>query len=215
MTKNTVFGAFSQTARLGPRAQRQILDVYLTLASTTASSVAGYYTADRLRFAQAHMFALPIGIFALALGIYLTPATRQNLPRRRVMLWSTGWLTGAVIQPTITPLMHHGYAHIVYMALGTCIALFASFSVSVMSSTRAQVVNAMGASMFAISALSWVTLLDWFFPSRILSNISLMTALAVPCLSAVVHTSGLIDRAARNEDIDPIIHALGFFNDLV
>ncbi|KAJ1840043.1 hypothetical protein LPJ70_004817, partial [Coemansia sp. RSA 2708] len=173
-----VLGAFSQTAHLKPRTQRQICDVYLTLASTAASSMAGYYTAERLLFIESFSLLLSLGLLALSAGVYLMPATSQNLTRRRAMLWSIGWISGAVIQPTIAPFINYGYADAVYMALGMTVALFGSFGAAVMSSTRSQVVYAVGAAMFAITSLSWVSLLNWFYPTQMLSNMSLMTGLA-------------------------------------
>ncbi|KAJ2156317.1 hypothetical protein GGF46_005273 [Coemansia sp. RSA 552] len=210
------FGSFSQAARLKPRAQRQVLDVYLTLASTLASSMAGYYTAERLpQFFGSYSLLLVLGIAALALAIFLTPATPRNLSRRRLMVWSMGWLAGTLAEPAIEPLVYAGYRSSVYMALGTAVSLFGSFGVAVMSSSRAQVVYAVGAALFVSSSLSWVSLLNFFYPTAVLTDMTLLGALAVPCVSVVVHTSSMFEQAARGVDLDPVVHALRFFNDLV
>ncbi|KAJ2480517.1 Eukaryotic translation initiation factor 4B [Coemansia sp. RSA 2131] len=158
---------------------------------------------------------LPLGLMGLVFVVYFMPPTRQNLLMRRLMVWTIGWISGVVIQPSIIQFMYSGEVHIVYAALGTSIALFASFGAAVMSSSRAQAVYAVGTAVFAISALSWVSLLNYIYPTRVLSNMSLLVGLAGLCVSAVVHTSNMIERAAQNVDIDPVVCALGFFNDLV
>ncbi|KAJ2544044.1 hypothetical protein GGF49_001553 [Coemansia sp. RSA 1853] len=215
MKKESILGAFSQTARLVPRAQRQILDVYATLATVALCSMVGYYTASRLPFIGNFSMLLPLGLMGLVFVVYFMPPTRQNLLMRRLMVWTIGWISGVVIQPSIIQFMYSGEAHIVYAALGTSVALFASFGAAVMSSSRAQTVYAVGTAVFAISAMSWVSLLSYIYPTRVLSNMSLVVGLAGPCVSAVVHTSNMIERAAQNVDIDPVVCALGFFNDLV
>ncbi|KAJ2584446.1 hypothetical protein IWW49_005006 [Coemansia sp. RSA 1797] len=215
MKKESILGAFSQTARLAPRAQRQILDVYTTLALVSLCSMCGYYTACRFPFITSFGMILPLGLLGLVCAVLFMAPTQQNLSVRRLLVWTIGWISGVVIQPGIIQFMNSGEAHIVYAALGISVALFVSFGVAVMSSTQAQTVYAVGAVTFAMSALSWVSLLNYIYPTPVLSNMSLMVGLSGPCLSAVVHTSNMIERAAQNVDIDPVVSALGFFSDLV
>ncbi|KAJ1730108.1 Bax inhibitor 1, partial [Coemansia biformis] len=213
--KSTPLESFSQTAQLTPRSQRQIVDVYLTLASTAASAVGGHITVERLPFIEDWSILLVLGAFVLGAAVFLSPATEQNLPRRRTMLWGVGWVSGILMHSAVAPLMYYGQADIVYMALGIAIALFASFAVAVMTSSRSQVIYATGAAAFAISSLSWIGLLGLIFPSRILWDTSLLVGLAVPGVSAVVHTRNMLDEAASGVDIDPVTYALRFFGNLV
>ncbi|KAJ2122072.1 Eukaryotic translation initiation factor 4B, partial [Coemansia sp. RSA 921] len=175
----------------------------------------GYYTACRFPFITSFGMILPLGLLGLVCAVLFMAPTQQNLSVRRLLVWTIGWISGVVIQPGIIQFMNSGEAHIVYAALGISVALFVSFGVAVMSSTQAQTVYAVGAVIFAMSALSWVSLLNYIYPTPVLSNMSLMVGLSGPCLSAVVHTSNMIERAAQNVDIDPVVSALGFFSDLV
>ncbi|KAJ2449363.1 hypothetical protein EV183_004935 [Coemansia sp. RSA 2336] len=213
--KSSFLRNFSQTARLEPRAQRQILDVFMTLASTVASSMAGLYTADRLLFLEGYQMLFAIALFLLTIGIYETPATASNLSRRRVMLWSVGWLTGALLQQAIEPLLLYGHEAAVFMALGTAVSLFASFAVAVMTTDREQVAYVVGACLYAAMALSWVGLVGWFFPTHALTQLTLLLGFLFPCISMVVHMRRMLDRARLGARIDPVDYSLGLFNDLV
>ncbi|KAJ2082794.1 hypothetical protein H4R24_001318 [Coemansia sp. RSA 988] len=215
MAQSTFLGVFSQTARLKPRAQQQILNVYSTLASTTASSVAGYYAADRFSIIEANSTLLAIGALLLSAAVFLMKPTSSNISQRRTILWGIVLITGALLHPAIAPLMYIGYADVVYMALGVTAALFGSFSVAVMTSDRAQVVYGIGAATYAVLSLSWVGLINWFYPTRALSSLSLLLGLAMPCISVVINTSSMLEQASLGEDIDPVSHSLAFFNDLV
>ncbi|KAJ2632496.1 Bax inhibitor 1 [Coemansia sp. RSA 1290] len=213
--KSTFLRNFSQTARLEPRAQRQILDVFMTLASTVASSMAGLYTAERLLFLEDYQILFSIALFLLTVGIYATPSTPGSLSRRRVMLWSVGWITGALLQPAIEPLVLYGHGGTVFMALGTVVSLFASFAVAVMATDREQVAYVVGACLYAAMALSWVGLVGWFFPTHALTQLTLLLGLLFPCISMVVHMRHMLDRARVGARIDPVEYSLGFFSDLV
>ncbi|PIA15366.1 hypothetical protein COEREDRAFT_82115 [Coemansia reversa NRRL 1564] len=101
------------------------------------------------------------------------------------------------------------------MALGMTIALFGSFSVAVMTSDRAQVVYGIGAVSYAVLSVSWVGLVNWFYPTRALSSLSIVLGLIMPCISVVLNTSNMLEQASIGMDIDPISHSLTFFNDLI
>ncbi|KAJ2705580.1 Bax inhibitor 1 [Coemansia spiralis] len=213
--KSTPVGSFSQTAQLAPRAQRQIANVYVTLAATVASAVVGHMSVNRLPVLGSFGLLLGVAGLALAAGVHLMPATPGNMLQRRGMLWGAGWSAGAVLHSAVAPMMRYGQADIVWMALGTAAALFASFAVAVMSSTRPQVIYATGVAAFAISSLSWVGLIGMLFPSSALMDMSLLLGLAVPGVSAVIHTRNMLDEAEAGVDIDPATYALRFFGNLV
>ncbi|KAJ1724429.1 hypothetical protein LPJ61_005741, partial [Coemansia biformis] len=181
--KSTPLGSFSQTAQLTPRSQRQIADVYLMLASTAASAVGGHVAAERLPFTEDWGLLVALGVIVLGPAMLQMQATEQNLSQRRIIMWGVGWVLGFLMHSTVAPLVHYGQADSVYMALGISITMFASFAVAVMTSSRSQVIYATGAAVFALSSLSWISLLGFIFPSRILWDTSLLVGLAVPGVS--------------------------------
>ncbi|KAJ2761361.1 hypothetical protein IWQ57_006070 [Coemansia nantahalensis] len=213
--KSAPLGSFSQTAQLRPRAQRQIANVYVTLTATVASAVVGHMSVERVPLLGGLTMLVAVAGLALALAVHVVPATERNVGRRRAMLWGVGWSAGAGLHSVVAPMMRYGQAGLVWTALGTAAALFASFAVAVMSSPRPQVIYAVGVAAFAVSALSWVGIVGWLFPASVFVDLSLLLGLAAPGVSAVVHTRVMLDEAAAGADIDPVTYALRFFGNLV
>ncbi|KAJ2844407.1 hypothetical protein IWW36_005201 [Coemansia brasiliensis] len=111
--------------------------------------------------------------------------------------------------------MFAGHEGTVFMALGTAVSLFVSFALAVMATDREQVMYVVGACLYAAMALGWVSLAGWFFPTRALTQLTLMLGFMFPCISMVVHMRHMLDRARAGARIDPVEYSLGFFNDLV
>ncbi|KAJ2742186.1 Bax inhibitor 1 [Coemansia sp. BCRC 34301] len=210
-----VFNAFSQTAHLKPQVQRQLLVIYLTLLSALASCLVGYYTAYSLRFLNEYFIPLVLGMIATTVALFFIPATPRNLSKRRMLLWTHGWLMGAVIQPAIRPLMYTGDADLVYMAVVLATALFASFSVATMMSPRRQTIYAIGSASMALTTLLGLRILSYFYPSLALFSINVVIGIAISCLYVVVHTHEVLEKAQRGDKLDPVVHAMLFFSDFV
>ncbi|KAJ2395819.1 hypothetical protein GGF41_008698, partial [Coemansia sp. RSA 2531] len=146
MDISSVFKAFSQTAHLKPQVQRQLSAIYLTLLSTLGTCLFGYYLAYSFPFLRDYFIPLVIGVMAITVAIFFIPATLGNLSKRRVLLWTNGLAMGMLIQPAILPIMYSRDADLVYMAVGLAAALFASFSVATMVSSRSQTIYAIGSA---------------------------------------------------------------------
>ncbi|KAJ2008545.1 Inhibitor of apoptosis-promoting Bax1-related protein [Coemansia thaxteri] len=184
------------------------------LASTLAASMLGYYATGQIYMLRNHSLLFAVGILGLALAIFFIPATPQNLPKRRVLLWTLGGLVGSVVRPSIRMRMLYGDADLVFMAAGMSVALFASFSVGTMMSSRSQVIYAIGSASMALSAIGWICLASLFYPSAAAISMNLVYGLAVACLYVVVHTHKVLEKAVRGEELDPVVHALRFFGDM-
>ncbi|KAJ2493704.1 Inhibitor of apoptosis-promoting Bax1-related protein [Coemansia sp. RSA 2050] len=215
MDVSSVFNAFSQTAHLKPQVQRQLSAIYLTLLSTLGTCLGGYYVAYRFPFLEDYFIPLVLVFIAAAIAIFFMPPTPGNLSNRRALLLANGGIMGALIQPAILPLMYSRDADLVYMAVGLSAALFASFSVATMVSSKSQTVYAIGSASMALSTLLGLRLLGWFYPSMALFSINLVVGIAISCLYVVVHTHEVLELAQRGERVDPVTHAMLFFSDFV
>ncbi|KAI9501694.1 Inhibitor of apoptosis-promoting Bax1-related protein [Coemansia spiralis] len=213
MTEGNIFSIFSETENLGPRVQRQLLDVYLTLTLNMACCIFGCYVASRVPALGDYGLFTFIAAAAGAMAIYLMAPIKQNLQKRCVILWSVSWLVGTLLQNAIEPLMYYGDEAIVYTALGSTLTLFASFSIATMISSRRRVIYLLGAATFTIASLSWVSLLTFFYPTRMLNSFVLLIGLATACISVVVHTRNILDEARMGGDLDPVTHSLQLFGD--
>ncbi|KAJ2749554.1 Inhibitor of apoptosis-promoting Bax1-related protein [Coemansia pectinata] len=215
MDVSSVFKAFSQTAHLKPQVQRQLSAIYLTLLSTLGICLSGYYLAYRFPILNDYFIPLVLAMVATTIAIFFIPPTLGNLSKRRTLLWTNGLLMGMLIQPAILPIMYSRDADLVYMAVGLATALFASFSVATMVSSKSQTVYAIGSATMALSALLGLRLLSWFYPSLALLSINLVVGIAISCLYVVVHTHEVLELAQRGERLDPVTHAMLFFSDFV
>ncbi|ORX72940.1 hypothetical protein DL89DRAFT_290734 [Linderina pennispora] len=202
MDAETLFRSYAQISDLPPKTQRQVLDVYLTLASTVASAIMGTYVSLHTNF-----------IHPLLASILLMRPTKDNLTLRRTLLWTSGYMTGALLMPLCSEFLYHNPG-ILYGAMGSAAVLFASFALGVVMSTRRQVIYMIGVVAFALGSVAWVSLVNFFFPTRLLLTAEMYLALASTCVYVVLHTQLMLDEA-RLGDLDPVAHALVFFNDLV
>ncbi|KAJ2689179.1 Inhibitor of apoptosis-promoting Bax1-related protein [Coemansia spiralis] len=215
MDISSVFNAFSQTAHLKPQVQRQLSAIYVTLLSTLGTCLSGYYVAYRFPFLDDYFLPLVFAFIAIVLAISFITPTPGNLSNRRALLLTNGWIMGALIQPAIRPLMYSRDADLVYQAVGLAAALFASFSVATMVSSRCQTIYAIGSASMALSTLLVLRLLGWFYPSMALFSINLLVGIAISCLYVVVHTHEVLEKARKGERLDPVTHAMLFFSDFV
>ncbi|KAJ2833686.1 Inhibitor of apoptosis-promoting Bax1-related protein [Coemansia sp. 'formosensis'] len=215
MDVSSVFNAFSQTAHLKPQVQRQLSAIYLTLLSTLGTCLGGYYVAYRFPILNDYFITLVLAMVATTIAMFFIAPTPGNLSKRRALLWTNGWIMGTLIQPAILPIMYSRDADLVYMAVGLATALFASFSVATMVSSRSQTVYAIGSASMALSTLLGLRLLGWFYPSMALFSINLVVGIAITCLYVVVHTHEVLELAQKGERLDPVTHAMLFFSDFV
>ncbi|KAJ2445863.1 endoribonuclease inhibitor activity protein [Coemansia sp. RSA 2424] len=211
----SIFNAFSQTTHLKPQVQRQLLAIYLTLLSALASCLVGYYTAHSFRLLNEYFIPFVLAMIATTIALFFIPATPRNLSKRRMLLWTNGWLMGAIIQPALRPLMYSGDGDLVCMAAVLATALFASFSVATMVSPRRQTIYAIGSASMALTTLLGLRMLSYFYPSLALFSINVVIGIAVSCLYVVVHTHEVLEKAQRGDALDPVVHAMLFFSDFV
>ncbi|KAI8320017.1 hypothetical protein GQ54DRAFT_313030 [Martensiomyces pterosporus] len=215
MDAERVFMSFTQTADLTSKAQRELLSIYLMLTSTVASSIIGYYVADRVPFVGSGGLLTVLGILATTLAIFMLPPTSENLNKRRSLLWLDGWLTGASLRPLILQFFYWDDAALVYAALGSALVLFASFALGVLSSNRRQVIYLLGSISFAVCTFGWVSLVNFFYPTSTLISLELLLGLASSCGYVIMHTQLMLDEVNMGLAVDPVRHSLTFFNDLV
>ncbi|KAJ2880809.1 Inhibitor of apoptosis-promoting Bax1-related protein, partial [Coemansia aciculifera] len=213
----SVFNAFSETAHLKPQVQRQLQVIYLTLLSTVAYCLAGYYTSYLFPVIGDKYFLLPVlGVVATTLALCFLKATPGNLSERRTLLWAHGWLTGIVLEAALGPLVHSGDGDMVCMAVVLATVLFASFSVATMVSSRQQTIYVIGAASTALTVLLGLQLVAWLYPTSMsLFGVNMIVGVAVSCFYVVFHTHEVLEKARRGERLDPVVHALLFFSDFV
>ncbi|KAJ1958595.1 hypothetical protein EC988_000210 [Linderina pennispora] len=211
MDAETLFRSYAQISDLPPKTQRQVLDVYLTLASTVASAIMGTYVSLHTNFIHP-LLAVSVTVLS-SLAILLMRPTKDNLTLRRTLLWTSGYMTGALLMPLCSEFLYHNPG-ILYGAMGSAAVLFASFALGVVMSTRRQVIYMIGVVAFALGSVAWVSLVNFFFPTQLLLTAEMYLALASACVYVVLHTQLMLDEA-RLGDLDPVAHALVFFNDLV
>ncbi|KAJ1939744.1 hypothetical protein FBU59_004021 [Linderina macrospora] len=211
MDAETLFKSYAQVADLPPKTQRQILNVYLTLSTTVASAMMGAYVATHKDIIP-QFVAVAVTLLA-TMGIAFMPANKDTLSVRRTLLWTCGYMTGTILMPLKVEFLQYNPG-ILYGAMGSAAVLFASFAMGVMMSTRRHVIYLTGIVAFALGSVAWIGLVNWFFPTRLLLGAEMYLALASSCVYVVMHTQVMLDEA-RFGDLDPVAHALVFFNDLV
>ncbi|KAJ1964116.1 hypothetical protein GGI12_001630 [Dipsacomyces acuminosporus] len=214
MNAERVLNSFTQTADLPSKSQKAILSVYVTLASTVASSIIGYYVSDRITFLGSGLIPA-LGVLVATVALFFIPATNANLSKRRSLLWLIGWLMGAALRPLLQEFFYWGHEALVYAALGSTFVLFTSFSLGVLSSNRRQVIYLVSSMFFALCTFGWIRLLNFFYPTNALLSLELLLGLASTCAYTIMHTQMMLDDIAMGVSADPIWYSLTFFNDLV
>lgn len=204
---------FTQTRELTPRAQRQLRGVYQTLGSTVAMAAVGFRVADRwglTYLVMDYMVLIALGLMALMAAIHWIPARRDTVARRTGLLWAFGGLTGMMLEPVVSM----NEMGLVYMAMGGAASLFGGFTVATMTSTRRAVVYGVGTGVSVLGMMGWVMLIGWLYPSTMGYSLVMLMGLLSSCLGVVAGTQQMLDEA-QNGDLDPVVHALSFFNLLV
>ncbi|KAJ2400424.1 Inhibitor of apoptosis-promoting Bax1-related protein [Coemansia sp. RSA 2559] len=214
MLDRKIFNVFSETAALRPHTQQQLLQVYTTLAAVVLSSMAGCFVAGRIPALGEHELLTLLGIVAGTVAVFMMRPSKANMHKRRVILWTVAWLIGSLVRPLVDGFFLDGDQDIVYMALGTSGTLFASFAAATMMTPRRRTIYLAGTAIAALASLSWISLLAYFYPTRMLHSITVFVSLAMSCLSVVVHTHRILELAREGADLDPVVHALALFYDL-
>ncbi|KAJ1882371.1 Inhibitor of apoptosis-promoting Bax1-related protein [Kickxella alabastrina] len=217
MDAHDFFDCFTRTSTLSRATQRELLLVYTTLITTLLSSIAGIYSAYHLNIYETFPLLIPITLLLLTFAMYLVPATKQNVGKRQTTLLCLGWVTGVFITPFISRMEYRtGSMDVVVGAAGLSILMFAAFALATVCFERSQVVYTMGAVWTALGSLAWVGFAGWMWGSYgYFLDLHLLVGLATACAYVVKHTNDLVDLAQGGQWLDPVSHALGFFNDFV
>ncbi|KAJ1900414.1 Inhibitor of apoptosis-promoting Bax1-related protein [Coemansia sp. IMI 209127] len=214
MLDRKIFSVFSETADLRPHTQQQLLQVYTTLATVVMSSMAGCFVAGRIPALGDHGLLALLGVVAGTVAVFVMRPSKENMHKRRMILWTVAWLIGSLMQPIVDGFFLQGDQDIVYMALGTSGTLFASFAAATMMTPRRRTIYLVGTAIAGLVSLSWISLLAYFYPTRMLHSMTMLVSLAASCLSVVIHTHGILELARAGADLDPVVHALTLFSDL-
>ncbi|KAJ2504454.1 Inhibitor of apoptosis-promoting Bax1-related protein [Coemansia sp. RSA 2049] len=207
-------GAFFNGTTLRPHTQRQLVQIYTTLASTVACSMGGCYLAGRIPWLGNHELLTVGGTLLGTLAVYAIKPTKANLTARQMLLWAVSMLTGTLVRPVVEEFLYWGDEDLVYMALGSALTLFASFALAAIVSPSSRVVYAVGAAVSALTSLLWLSLVAYVYPTHALHMLTVLVSLAVSCVSVVIHTHGILELANAGAELDPVTHSLTLFNDL-
>ncbi|ROT63396.1 probable Bax inhibitor 1 [Penaeus vannamei] len=208
------FERFSRglTENLETPVRTHLKNVYATFTLATIAAAAGGY---------AHMFStligagLMTGLGAIGALIWLTitPYDGKNQLQRLSLLGAFAFLTGCNLGPLLSLAVMVNPALVLQALLGTSV-VFACFSLSALYAPRGHYLYLGGTLMSALSTLFWLSMLNFFFGSRLLFQANLYIGLAVMC-GFIVYDTQLIVEKARRGDKDYVMHSVELFIDFV
>ncbi|XP_063603967.1 probable Bax inhibitor 1 [Penaeus indicus] len=208
------FERFSRglTENLEAPVRTHLKNVYATFTLATIAATAGGY---------AHMFSTLIGAGLLtglgAIGaliwLTITPYDGKNQLQRLSLLGAFAFLTGCNLGPLLNLAVMVNPTLVLQALLGTSV-VFACFSLSALYAPRGHYLYLGGTLMSALSTLFWLSMLNFFFGSRLLFQVNLYIGLAVMC-GFIVYDTQLIVEKARRGDKDYVMHSVELFIDFV
>merc|ERR1712002_614293 len=192
--------------------RKHLKNVYATFTLATMAAAAGGY---------AHMFSTLIGAGLMtglgAIGsliwLTLTPYDGKNQLQRLSLLGSFAFLSGCNLGPLLDMAVMVDPTLIIQALLGTTV-VFACFSLSALYAPRGYYLYLGGTLMTGLTTLFWLSLINFFYGSRLLFQAHIYIGLAVMCGFVVFDTRSIIEKARRG-DKDYIMHSAELFIDFI
>jgi FtsH-binding integral membrane protein len=214
MSTATVDGFFATfNAKLDGDLRGHLKNVYASLTMALLSCSVGAYAHVATGLLQGGGLLFALAALGLAVGLTFTPDNGKNRGQRMAMLLGFAFLTGLGMGPLLDMAVRINPA-LIPNALMMSTMVFACFSGAALFAPDGQYLYLGGGLMSAMSMLFWMGLLNIFFQSQLIFQVSLWGGLLLFC-GFIVWDTQMIIAKRRMGDKDYIAHSLDLFIDFV
>ena len=199
------------TEKLEPSVRKHLKNVYATFTMANLMAVAGGYVHMYNTFIKAGIITV-LGAFGMIILLIRTPYGKNKF-KRLLFLFFFAFFTGCNIGPLLDIAVGVNPALIMQTLLGTSV-VFICFSLSALFAPRGQYLFMGGFLLSALSMLFSFSVMNFFFGSRLISQLNIYIGLVIMCGFIIFDTQVIIEKV-RSGNKDYVMHAVELFIDFI
>ena len=158
------------TENLEPRIRKHLKNVYATFTLASLAAAAGGYIYMFSTLLEAGLMTR-LGAIGILIWLMMTPYNEKNQIKRLTLFGSLAFLIGYNLGPLLDIAVRVNPALIMQTLLGTSV-VFACFSLAALLAPRGQYLYLGGILTSCLFTLFWLSMMNLFFGSRLLFQVS-------------------------------------------